>query len=80
MGCNCKATEYVRKTKKFYGYDSENKENVTLKTKIKMVLRVIFMWIIIIVTLPFSILGFIFVKPFNKNKVVTFFGSLKMRI
>jgi lipopolysaccharide/colanic/teichoic acid biosynthesis glycosyltransferase len=80
MGCNCKATDYVRKTKKFYGYDSETKEKVPIKEKIKMVLRAIFMWIILIVTFPFFILFFIFIKPFLNNKMMTFFGSLKIRI
>ena len=80
MGCNCKATEYVRKTKKFYGYEDETKENVSLKEKVKMVLNAIFMWIILIVFLPFFILYFIFIKPFFRNKMTTFFGSLKMRI
>lgn len=80
MGCNCKATEYVRKTKRFYGYKDEIKENVSLKEKIKMVLRAIFIWIILIVFFPFSILFFVFIKPFLKNKMATFFGTLKIRI
>lgn len=80
MGCNCKATEYVRKAKKFYGYDAETKKNVSLKEKIKMVLKAIFIWIIIIAFMPFFILFFIFVKPFVKGKMLTVFKSFKIRI
>jgi hypothetical protein len=80
MGCNCKATDYVRRVKRFYGYDAETKKNVSSKEKIKMVLKAIFMWILIIVMLPLLVLFFIFVGPFSNKKMVAFFNSLKIRI
>lgn len=80
MGCNCKVKEYVRNTKRYYGYEPETKENISLKTKIKMVFKAIFMWIIVIVFFPFLILFFVLVRPFVKNKIMTVFKTLKIRI
>lgn len=80
MGCNCKATEYIRKSKKIYGYESETTHNVSTKEKIKMVFKAIFMWIMIIIGFPIIVLYLIFSKTFLRRKKISIFNALKIRI
>ena len=80
MGCNCKATDYVRKTKKYYGYESETRQNILSSEKMKMAIKAIFMWVILIFAFPLVLIYFVFIKMFTKSKSVKLFNSIRIRI
>ena len=80
MGCNCKATDYVRKTKKYYGYESETRQNIPSSEKMKMAIKAIFMWVILILAFPIVLIYFVFVKMFTKSKSVKLFNTIRIRI
>ena len=80
MGCNCKATDYIRKTKKYYGYNPETKENIPIKIKMKMVIQAIFMWVMIIIGFPIVLFYFGFIKFFTKRKSVKLLNTIRIRI
>lgn len=80
MGCNCKATDYVRATKKYYGYEPETKENIPTKEKVKMAFQAVFMWIIIILFFPIVLFYLVFVKAFLKKETISLFKTIKVRI
>ena len=80
MGCNCKATDYVRKTKKYYGYEPETRQNIPSNEKMKMAMKAIFMWIILILAFPLVLIYFVFIKLFTKSKSVKLFDTIRIRI
>ena len=80
MGCNCKATDYVRKAKKYYGYESETRQNIPSSEKMKMAIKAIFMWVILILAFPLVLIYFIFIKMFTKSKSVKLFNTIRIRI
>ena len=80
MGCNCKATDYIRTAKKYYGFKSETKENISLKEQVKMALQAIFMWVMIIIGFPIVLFYFGFIKFFTKRKSVKLLNTIRIRI
>lgn len=80
MGCNCKATNYVRTAKKYYGYDPETKDSVSGKEKAKMFFQALLMWLLMLVGFPFVVLYIIFAKVFVKKKGIKLFGTIRLRI
>lgn len=80
MGCNCKASQYIRQTKKKYGYEPETIENVSFSKKIKLILRGLLIWVVIILLFPLVLLLFIFVGFFKKRSFITLFNAIKIRL
>lgn len=80
MGCNCKATQYITKVKRRYGYLPSTKQNVKVSTKIKMTLQALLIWVLLIILAPISIVVIIFSSIFFRNKTFTFFKKIKLKL
>lgn len=80
MGCNCKASQYVRRAKKKYGYDPETHENISKKEKIKLTFRAIIIWVIMIVGFPIILLSLPFLKIFKRRKGIKIFNAITVRL
>lgn len=79
MSCNCKASQYIRQTKKKFGYEPESIKNISGKEKIKMGVQAIIIWIMMIVGVPFIFLWGIFGKIFLKKKKFKLFNAISIK-
>lgn len=78
MGCNCKASSHIVRTKRRFGYDIPTHKNVKISNKIKMVLQALLIWLIVIIFLPIVLVVLIFGKIVKKD--ITFFKKIKVRL
>ena len=76
MGCNCKASQYIRKTEERYGLKSEPKRGAKFKTTNKALL----VWLIIIICLPFAVILPIIFLILRKNRKVKLFNTITIRV
>lgn len=77
MGCNCKATKKIAYINQKYGVNPPQK-----KTNIVGSVKDIFVYIIMLLCIPFIFLHILYVYFFKKDKKITFsemFGKKKRR-
>jgi hypothetical protein len=67
VSCNCKASSYVIRTKRRYGYELPTKKNVKIGSKIKMLSQALLIWALLILLAPIIIIILIFFKIFKKD-------------
>lgn len=80
MGCNCKASQRISQIKKYYGYEPETKKNVKIGDKIKKIFQALLIWIMLILMAPLTIVFLIVWGIFFKDKTITFFRKIKLRL
>lgn len=80
MGCNCKANQYIRQTKKRFDYNSETVKNVSFKNKFKIVLKSILILFLMLIGLPITIAYFVISKFLLKNKRIKLFNAITIRL
>ena len=80
MGCNCKASQYVRQTKKKYGYAPETRENIPTRDVVKMSLQAIAIWVVMILSFPIIMLSLLFLKVFKQKRGIKFFKAIRVRL
>lgn len=76
MGCNCKASQYIQQTEKYYKLNSEPKKGAKFKATGKSLL----IWFLIIITFPIFIAMPILFLFFKKSKKIKLFNSITIRI
>lgn len=79
MGCNCKAIEHVSRIKRYYGYEKEVKKNISLRNKVKMILKAFLIWAILLFLAPLTLIVFIFNKFILRRESV-FLKKIKIRL
>lgn len=80
MGCNCKATQYVRGAKKYYGHESEINDKISFFVKLKTFLKACLIWIIILVALPIILFVLFFAKIIGIKRGVKIFKLIRINI
>lgn len=80
MGCNCKASQYVRNTKKMFGYAPETHKNISIKERIKMLLKVIGVWVVSFTVFPLIIIGFVCFKLVTRKKDIRLMDIITIRL
>lgn len=78
MGCNCKASSYITRVKKGYGYSSPTKKNVKVSSKIKMILQAFLIWIILLLAAPIFLIVLAFSKILKRD--VKILKKIRIRI
>lgn len=78
MGCNCKASSYVIRTQKKFGYEIPTRKNVKISEKVKLVLQALLIWFVLILFFPIVVIVLIFGKIFRKD--IRFFKKIKIRL
>lgn len=79
MGCNCKASQHIRKVKKTFGYESEKKENISRRERFKMGFQAVLIWMLMILGFPFVFLFMIFGRLFMGKKKLKLFNAISIR-
>ena len=80
MGCNCKASQYVRNTKKMFGYAPETRKNINIKERLKMLMKIIAIWVITLCFIPIVIVGFICFKLITKKEHIRLMDIITIRM
>lgn len=78
MGCNCKASSYITRVERGYGYKAPTKKNVKVSSKIKMILQAFLIWIILILVAPIFLIALVFSKIFKKD--IKILKKIRIRI